>query len=89
MGMQAETPVRMQDVDVRTVNREELTDMQDIIIEETAAPEEKLRSYLDQVRNPYVLKAGEYVLKLSFAEGGKCLEDRIADYIQDQAKIRI
>ncbi len=87
--MQKEDLLRMQEVDVRKVDREKLTDIHDIIIEETDTLEKKRQSFLEQTRNPYVVKAGEYVLKLSFAECEKTLEDRIAEYIQNQAKAHI
>ena len=54
---------RMQEVDVRTVNIEDLTDLRDIQIDTKLPVEEKLRLFAEQTNNLYIHRIGDYVVK--------------------------
>lgn len=80
---------RMQDVDVRTVDIEELTDLRDIQIDTKLPVEEKLRLFAEQTNNLYVHRIGDYVVKVRFEEEGPSIDDKMKEYLRHLAEIPI
>jgi len=71
----------MKSVDIRTVNREELVDIRDVHIDRTLPKIERIRSFVNQIRNPYCFRCGEAVVKTSFLDTDVTLEDCIESYL--------
>lgn len=72
----------MKKVDVRTVNRSTLKDINDVVVDTSLPKEERLRSFIEQIGNPYCYKCGDLVVKVSFAENTSAtLEDRLEHYL--------
>ena len=67
----------MQYVDPRTVDRATLRDRSTVRIDPDAPTEERIRAWIEQLGNPYVYLDGGVVVKLSFADKGETIEDRI------------
>ena len=65
----------MKNVDVRTVNRDELVDINDVHIDRTLPQTERIRSFVQQIKNPYCFKCGNIIIKTSFADTDRTLED--------------
>ena len=76
------TVEEMKNVDVRTVNPDELVDIRDVTIDRNLLKEERIRSFLEQIKNPYCFKCGEVVVKISFADTDVTLEERIERYLR-------
>ncbi len=57
----------MAKVDIRTVQLDELADINDVSIDESLPKEEKIRSYMEQIKNPYCFRSGDVVIKIGFA----------------------
>lgn len=74
--------VRMKDMDIREADREALTDILEIEIDRDLSDTEKKREFIRQIRNPYLYRQGEYVVKLSFADTDATLTDRLKEYIE-------
>ena len=74
----------MQSIDVRTVDPATLRDIQDVAIDRDLPKEERIRSYLRQIGNPYCYRCGKYVVKISFSNSGKPLEDCLLSYLQSK-----
>lgn len=72
----------MKNVDVRTVDPEELVDVRDVVIDRALPKDERIRSFIEQIRNPYCFKCGEVVVKMSFLETEVTLEDRMESYLR-------
>lgn len=72
----------MKNVDVRTVDPESLVDIAAIHLENEMPRKERIRSFLDQVKNPYCYRVGKVVVKVSFADTDVTLEDRLEHYIR-------
>lgn len=68
---------RMQEVDVQTVNIEDLTDIRDIQIDTKLPVEEKLRQFAEQTNNLYVHRFGDYIVKVKFQEEGPSIDDKM------------
>lgn len=79
---------RMREADIMTADREQLTDIGNLEIDKRKPVEGRIRSYLEQVGNPFLVKAGDYVLKLNYADDGKDMEERMLEYVSGMTKIR-
>lgn len=77
--------VRMKDMDIREADREALADILEIEIDKDLSDTEKKREFIRQIRNPYLYRQGEYVVKLSFADTDATLTDRLKEYIEHVA----
>ena len=56
-------------VDVQTVSPDDLVDLKDIQIDPSLPKEERIASFIRQVKNPYCYKCGKIVVKVGFEEG--------------------
>lgn len=74
----------MKAVDIRTVDPETLVDIRDVHIDTSLPKEERMRSFLKQIKNPYVFKYKDVVIKTSFANNGLTIEDCLEDYIRNR-----
>lgn len=77
--------MRTQYTDLQAVDRDSLQDIQDVSIDTTLPKEERIRDYLRQIGNPYCYRHGKYVVKVSFADSGATLEERLVAYITSKA----
>ena len=71
----------MRDVDIRTVDRNSLVDLKNIQIDGNLSRQERLVEFIRQIRNPYCYKCGSIVIKESFSDNGKTIEDCLEQYI--------
>lgn len=76
---------KMRDVDIREVQRETLADILEIKIDESLSDEEKREEFIRQIKNPYLYRQGDYVVKLSFSDTDATLTDRLKEYIEHVA----
>ena len=67
----------MKNVEPRKVDRSALRDRSTVRIDPDAPTEERIRAWIEQLGNPYVYLDGGVVVKLSFADKGETIEDRI------------
>lgn len=72
----------MKNVDIRTVDRDELVDIRDVQIDRSQPKEERFRSFLQQIKNPYCFKVGAVVVKMCFSDTDATLEDRMEHYLR-------
>ena len=72
----------MKNVDVRTVSRDDLVDIRDVHIDRTLPKEERIRQFVEQIKNPYCFKCGDVVVKTSFADTDVTLEERMEHYLR-------
>ena len=72
----------MKNVDIRTVDREELVDIRDVSIDRTLPKEERVRSFVQQIKNPYCFRCGDVIVKTSFANTETTLEDCVEHYLR-------
>ena len=56
-------------VDVQTVSPDDLVDLKDIQIDPSLPKEERIASFIRQVKNPYCYKCGKIVVKVGCADG--------------------
>ena len=72
--MTAEEYRALIDTDFSDVNIEDLTDVRKIKIDKNLPQEKRQAQYLKQVGNPYLLRRGSMMIKVSFANNGLSME---------------
>jgi hypothetical protein len=55
----------------------ELADIQDVVIDASLPKEERVKSYLAQIKNPYLYRCGDTIVRVSFVDAGATLKDRL------------
>ena len=78
------TVEEMKKIDVRTVSRDDLVDIRDVHVDRSLPKEERIRSFVQQIRNPYCFKCGNVVVKTSFADTDATLEERMEHYLRSK-----
>jgi len=71
----------MRAVDVRTVDRKTLVQRSSVKVNPKKSKQERIRDYISQIRNPYCYLEGDTVVKISFANTDRTIEDCIHAYL--------
>ena len=61
-------------------NLSELVDIRDVVIDKSLPLEERVRSYVEQIKDPYCFKVGD-VVRVSYADKDKSLTDSFTSMI--------
>lgn len=72
--MTAEEYRALLDTDFGDVDIEQLTDIRNIKIDKNLSQEKRQAQFLKQVGNPYLLRRGSMMIKVSFANNGLSME---------------
>ena len=72
--MTAEQYRALLDTDFSDVDIEQLTDIRNIKIDKNLSQEKRQAQFLKQVGNPYLLRKGSMMIKVSFANNGLSME---------------
>ena len=78
----------MSDVDIMQADRDALVDIRDIHIDSGKPVETKIREYMEQVHDPFLVKYGDYVIKINYADTEKSMYDRMKEYVEKMAQIK-
>lgn len=78
----------MQQVDIKKVNSEELVDISEIEIDTKQSVQKRVKGYVEQVHNPYLVRLGEYVVKIGYSDCEETLNDRMKQYISKIAETK-
>lgn len=62
-------------------NLSELVDISDVVIDKSLPLEERVRSYVEQIKDPYCFKVGDVVVRVSYADKDKSLTDSFTSMI--------
>lgn len=60
---------------------EQLVDLRDVHIDAELPTEEKIRSFLQQIKDPYCYKVGDVVVRVAYTETDRTLDDCVAGII--------
>lgn len=58
-----------------------LVDIRDVKLDSGMEQPERIRSFLQQVKNPYCFKVGNVVVNVAYTEGGATLNECFADML--------
>ena len=65
----------------RSTADEQLVDIRDVKIDRTLPTEERIRSFVEQIKDPYKFKVGDVVVKVSFANTQNTITDNFINMI--------
>lgn len=68
--------------DIRLVDINGLKNINSVKIDPQLSKEERIRSFVEQIGNPYCYRDGDTVVKISYADTDVTLEERLRAYIQ-------
>ena len=60
---------------------ETLVDVRDVKIDKTLPIDERIKSYVEQIKNPYLFKVGNTVVRVSYANTNRTLSDNFISMI--------
>ena len=69
-----------QKADIRTVDRERLVDIRNVKIDLGLSKQDRIKSFVNQIGNPYCYRDGDVVVGISYADTDVSLEDRLKSY---------
>lgn len=79
---------KMQQMDIRSVNPDEVVDITGIVIDLEQPVPDRMKAYLEAVHNPFLVKVGDYIVKLGYSDCKETLNDRIKQYISKMAEVK-
>ncbi|MCI9004863.1 MAG: hypothetical protein HFH39_06420 [Lachnospiraceae bacterium] len=71
----------MKNVDVRTVDRNQLVDITKISVNNGDDTEKRRQEFIEKVKNPYCFLVGGVVVKVAFTEDGSSFEKQFEDML--------
>ncbi|MDR1705866.1 MAG: hypothetical protein LBS19_14455 [Clostridiales bacterium] len=71
------TPEEMKNVDIRSVDPDDLVDIRNVQISSEQSKDERIREFVRQVGNPYCYRVGPIAVKVRYADSGATLDDRL------------
>ena len=80
MNLTKEDLERMRSVDIKTVDKNSLDDINDVKIDESLPRKERVRDYIRQIGNPYCYLDHGVAVKISFSGKGS-FEDILMKYL--------
>ena len=61
--------------------RESLVDIRDVKLDSSMEQADRVRSFIQQVKNPYRFKVGDVVVNVAYTNGGATLTECFADML--------
>lgn len=74
--------VDLEKVDPLMVNLDDLIDINDVEIQTDLPREERIADFIRQIKNPYLFKCGNTVVKIEFSQAETTLTERIKQYMR-------
>lgn len=78
----------MKQIDIKNANPDELVDISQIEINQKQSVERRVKSYVEAVQNPFLVRVGDYVVKISYSDCKENLNDRMEQYISKMAELK-
>ena len=73
---------------IKEVNPDALVDISEIEINTKQSVQKRAEEYVEQVHNPYLVRVGEYVVKIGYSDCKETLNDRMKQYISKIAETK-
>lgn len=72
----------MEASDIRLIDKDKLRSINSVKIDASLSKEQRMRSFIEQIGNPYCYLDGDTVVKISYADTEATLEDRLKSYME-------
>lgn len=82
MNITIEKLNKMKNCDTKPIDKEELVDLRDIKINQEQSVPEKIMEFITLIKNPYLYKYGDKVVRINFSETDVTFEDRMKGYFE-------
>lgn len=79
---------KMEQADIRETAAEELADISGIEIDMEKPVPARVEEYVQKVGNPFLVRVGEYVVKIGYSDQAGTLNERMQQYIRKAARIK-
>ena len=86
MLLDGKTLQELKRVNIKEVNPDELVDISEIDTKQSV--QKRVKEYVEQVHNPYLVRVGEYVVKIGYSDCEETLNDRMKQYISKIAETK-
>lgn len=73
----------MKNVDIRSVDKSNLVDLDTIQIDSTQPVQERIHSFLQQIQNPYCFRIGEVAVKVNYRSDGPSFQQNFEDVLRN------
>ena len=74
MLLDGKTLQELKRVNIKEVNPDELVDISEIEIDTKQSVQKRVKEYVEQVHNPYLVRVGEYVVKIGYSDCERDIE---------------
>lgn len=71
---------KLRNVDIRTIKKEDLVDIQSITIDQSLPAAERAAEFARKVRNPYCYRVGDIIVKNVYPDHGPTLKECFENY---------
>ena len=71
---------RLKNMDIEQCEPDQLVDLKSVSIDKSLPVPERMRSFVDQVKNPYLFKVDDIAVKVEFSSG-KSFEDSLLSFL--------
>lgn len=68
-------------IDIRNTDRTLLKDIRDVVIDTSLPCKDRIKSYIDQIGNPYCYVDNGVVVALGYADTQVSLQERLKSYV--------
>ena len=86
--MTLEKLFELKNIPIMEQRREELSDAGEVVIDSSKTQSQRVQSFLEQIKNPFAQKAGDYILQIGYLEGAEeTLDDRMVLLARKQTAI--
>ena len=72
----------MKDVDIRSVDKDSLVDLDSVQIDSSQSVQERVQSFLQQIQNPYCFRIGDVALKVNYKQDGPSFQQNLEDILR-------
>lgn len=79
----------LKNVDLKEIDRDKIIDISDIVIDMEKPKEDRIKTYLENTPNPYFVKCGDILIRMSFSDNDVCIDDCIKRYLMECLKDRL
>lgn len=79
---------RMERTDIRKAVLDNLTDISKIEVDMKKSVSARVEEYVQKVGNPFLVRVGDYVVKIGYSNCEETLNDRMKQYIRKVAEIK-
>lgn len=73
----------LHEVDIRTVDKDVLTDIREVGIDRSLPLDDRKKTYLEAVGNPYAVRVGDVKIRVRFAENGVSFEEAFENMLKN------